>query len=100
MFFYLFVLANSQTQLKFGGVANYKCDDLNPTRNPSLTLWRPAGYGDFWKKEHPNARGFAWEYLCSCTGYGPGRKSKDATSLLVCTRKKIFCLGVRVSEDF
>jgi len=26
----------------------------------------------FSEKKHLNARGFAWEYLCSCSGYGPG----------------------------
>jgi len=27
-------------------------------------------------KKRLNARGFAQEYLCSCTGYGPGRSVK------------------------
>jgi len=31
------------------------------------------------------ARGFAWEYLRSCLGYGPGQVSKDAASLVVWT---------------
>jgi len=33
-----FTLANSQTKWKFGGAANDKCDDLNPTSNPSLVF--------------------------------------------------------------
>jgi len=40
-FFYLFTLANSQTQWKFGGAANDKYDDLNPTSNPSLVFAQP-----------------------------------------------------------
>jgi len=32
-----------------------------------LTLWHPAGFGDFWQKKHLNARGFAHEYLRSCS---------------------------------
>jgi len=36
--FYLFTLANSQTQWKFGGAANGKCDKLNPTSNHSLVF--------------------------------------------------------------
>jgi len=42
----------------------------------SLTLWRPTAFGDFWKKKRLNARGFAREYLRSCTGYGPGQSIK------------------------
>jgi len=37
-----------------------------------LTLWHPATFRDFWKKKRLNAHGFPQEYLCSCTGYGPG----------------------------
>jgi len=55
------------------------------------------------KKNSWFARGFAWEYLRSCTGYGPGwsvKRRKDAASLIVCTRKKFFAWGVQffVSE--
>jgi len=32
-----------------------------------LTLWHPAGFGDFRQKKHLNARGFADEYLRSCS---------------------------------
>jgi len=37
------------------------------------------------KKNSWFARGFAWEYLRSCTGYGPGwsvKRRKDAASLI------------------
>ena len=43
------------------------------------------------------ARGFAWEYLRSCSGYGPGgsvkRRSKSCS---LHSQKKIFAWGVRV----
>jgi len=32
-----------------------------------LTLWHPAGFGDFPQKKHLNAHGFADEYLRSCS---------------------------------
>jgi len=38
------------------------------------------------------ARGFAREYVRSCTGYEPGRSVKDSASLVVGTLKKLFCL--------
>jgi len=56
--------------------------------------------GCFWgfsEKKRLNARGFAWEYLRSCSGYGPGRSVKrcgKASSLH--SKKKFFAWGVRV----
>jgi len=47
-------------------------------------------------KKRLNARGFAQEYLRSCSGYGPVEASNDMASLLVVLEKKIFCLGVQV----
>jgi len=41
VFFYLFTLANSQTQWKFGGAANDKRDDFNPASNHSLIVAQP-----------------------------------------------------------
>ena len=32
-----------------------------------LTHWHPAGFGDFRQKKHLNVRGFAHEYLRSCS---------------------------------
>jgi len=32
-----------------------------------LTLWEPAGFGDFRQKKYLNARGYADEYLRSCS---------------------------------
>jgi len=60
-----------------------------------LTLCCPAAFGDFRKKKRLNARGFAREYLRSCSGYGPGRsvKRRDKSSSL--HLKKFFAWGVR-----
>jgi len=33
-------------------------------------------FREFLKKKRLNACGFAWEYLRSCMGYGPGRSIK------------------------
>ena len=41
-----------------------------------LTLWRPAAFGDFWKKQRLNARGFAQEFLQSGMLYRPGKSLK------------------------
>jgi len=40
------------------------------------------------------ARGFAWEYLRSCTGYEPGPSVKRCGKSCSLTWKNIFCLGV------
>jgi len=70
--------------------------DLITSRLFCVTLWRPAAFGDI--KKTPKR---TW----LCTGislllFGLQLKrlklveaSKDAASLLVCTRKKYFCLG-------
>jgi len=41
----------------------------------------------------PTCTWFAREYLRSCSSYGPGRSVKGCGKSLVCTWKKIFCLG-------
>jgi len=61
--------------------------------NHWLTLWCPAAFADFREKKRLNARGFVWEYLCSCTGYGPGRSVKRRGKSSSLHSKKIFCLG-------
>ena len=38
-------------------------------RQIHLTLWHPGGFGDFRKKKHLNARGFAQEFLRSSMLY-------------------------------
>jgi len=57
-----------------------------------LTLWRPAAFGDFWKKTHLNARGFAREFLWSCMLYRPGKSLKRRKSSSLHSKKK-FLLG-------
>jgi len=39
------------------------------------------------------ARGFAWEYLRSCSGYGPGQSVKRRSKSCSLHSKNIFCLG-------
>jgi len=48
----------------------------------------------FSKKKRLNARGFARKFLWSGMLYRPGRSLKRRGKSLVCTWKKIFCLGV------
>jgi len=48
-----------------------------------LTLWRPAAFGDFRKKKRLNARDLRVNF--SGMLYRPGKISKHAASLLVCT---------------
>jgi len=38
-----------------------------------LTLRRPLGFGDFWKKKRLNARDFVREFLWSGMLYRPGK---------------------------
>ena len=58
-----------------------------------LTLWHPLGFGDFWKKKHLNACGFAWEFLWSGMLYRPGKSLKRCGKSSSLHSKKIFCLG-------
>ena len=57
-----------------------------------LALWNPGGFGDFRKKKRLNARGFAREYLRSCSGCGPGRSVKKRGKSSCLHSKKFFCL--------
>ena len=50
----------------------------------------------FSRKKHQNARGFAPEFLRSGQLNRPGKRLKDAASLLVCTRKKIFAWRLQI----
>ena len=47
----------------------------------------------FFEKKHVNARGFAREYLRSCTGCGPGWSIKRCGKSFSLHSKKIFLLG-------
>jgi len=61
-----------------------------------LTLWRPASFGDFRKKNtetHVALRGY-FSGLVSATN--PVKSSKDAGSLVAYTQKKNFGWGVRI----
>jgi len=55
----------------------------------------PGGFGIFGKKRL-NTRGFAREYLRSCTGYGRGRSVKRRGKSSSLHSKKFFAWGVRV----
>jgi len=62
-----------------------------------LTLWRPAAFRDFQKKNsqtHVALR--AQEFLCSCSGYGPGRNVKRRGKSSSLNSKKIFAWGMQV----
>jgi len=62
-------------------------------RGMVLTLWRPLGFGDFWKKKHLKARGFAWEFLWSGMLYRPSKSLKRHGKSSSLHSKKIFFLG-------
>jgi len=51
--------------------------------NVSLTLWHPAGFGDFREKKRQNARGFALEFLRYGMLYRSGKKTSKCTWLCV-----------------
>jgi len=55
----------------------------------------PGWFRGFLGKKRLNVRGFAWEYIRSCSGYGPGRSLKRRGKSSSLHSKKIFCLGVR-----
>jgi len=59
----------------------------------TLTLWRPAAFGDFGKKKHWSARGFVREFLRSCKCYRPGRSVKRRGKSFSLHLKKIFLVG-------
>jgi len=59
---------------------------------PLLTLWHPAAFEDFQKKRR-SARSFAWEFLSSCKGYGPGQSIKRRGKSCSLHSIKIFLLG-------
>ena len=61
-----------------------------------LTLRRPAEKGDFQKKKHRNARGFAREFLQSYNGYEPGRSVKRRSKSSSLHSKQFFVWVVRI----
>jgi len=58
-----------------------------------LTLWRPAAFRDFQKKNRLNARGFAREFLWSGMLYRPGKYLKRRGKSSSLHMKKKFLLG-------
>jgi len=56
----------------------------------SLVSGRFQGFSE---KKRLNAHSFAREFLQSSMLYRLNKSLKDVASLLVCTRKKFFCLG-------
>ena len=67
------------------------CGALIPYKR--ITLLASSRFQGFLEKKRLNARGFAREFLWSSMLYRPGKSLKNAANLLVCTRKKVFCLG-------
>ena len=57
-----------------------------------MTLWRPAGFGDFRKKNALTHVALCRNFSSPISSTDPVKGSKDTTSLLVCTRKN-FLLG-------
>ena len=53
-------------------------------------------FREFSERKCLNAHGFAWEYLCSCLGYRPGRSIKRHGKSSSLHSKKFFAWGVRV----
>jgi len=58
----------------------------------SLTLWRPAAFGDFWKKNAEAHVALRGNISAPVRVTDRVEVSKDAASLLVCTQKS-FLLG-------
>jgi len=57
-------------------------------------LWRPAAFGDFREKNTETQVALRRNFSGPVSATDPVKSSKDAASLVVCTRKKFFCLGV------
>jgi len=57
-----------------------------------LTLWRPATFGDFQDKNTETHVALRGNFSGPVSGTDPLKVSKDAASLVVCIRKKIFWL--------
>jgi len=70
-------------------------------KNPTVSIFYffntlASGCFQGFSKKRLNARGFAQEYLCSCSGYGPGRSIKRRGKSSSLHSKKIFLLEVRI----
>ena len=72
---------------------------LESCSNPFNTLTS----GLKWSSSQTNswfACGFAREYLCSCTGYGPGRSIKKCNNSCSLHSRKKFLLGVWIFREW
>jgi len=63
--------------------------------NIPLTLWRPAAFGDFRKKNASTHVALRGNISAPVQVTDLVEASKDTASLLDCTRKKIFACGMR-----
>jgi len=61
------------------------------------TLWRPATFGDFRGKNTETHVALRGNFSGTVSATDPVKSSKDAASLVACTRKNIFWFG---SADF
>ena len=61
-----------------------------------LTLWRPAAFGDFWKKKTPKRTWLCAGISQSGMLYRPGKSLKRCGKSSSLHLKKFFCLGVQV----
>jgi len=62
----------------------------------NLNTLAPSCFRGFSEKKRLNACGFVWEYLRSCTGYGPGRSIERCGKSFGLHSKKIFAWGMRI----
>jgi len=76
------------------GMPNYVHTDLGCWFiSQKLNSLGSAWFWGFFKKIRLNARVLRGNFAGLVCSTGPVKVSKDAASLLVCTRKKNFCLG-------
>ena len=67
--------------------------NVSKVKVPSLTLWRPPVFREFWEKKRLNPCGFAREYLRFGMLYRPGKSLKRHGKSSSLHSKKKFCLG-------
>jgi len=66
------------------------------TKASSLTVWRPAAFGDFQEKNREKHVALCKNFSGPLNATDPVKGSKNVASLLACIRKKLFFLGVRI----
>ena len=65
-------------------------------REEEKCLWHPCAFGDFRKKNTETHVALCRNFSCSVNAMDLVEALKDVASLLVCTRKNFFWLGVRI----